>query len=341
MQRFDVFGFRRRFLKNGTRNFGSTQLYLSLICIGLVWIVTSGYAVLRNQLNTIVSSLFVRDKSVGFISVTSSSTGLSLLEKVFIGLTIVIVCLVALIGFLQYIHKDKWNLQYVLLSVFFAIIAALSFSMIGLNPNIAAFAVRTPTFLFIFLAPLFGYSAVTLISRGKNKKTKLSILLLLICFSTCMLDLMPRDTYYYSNEKDTRQLWEVRQDGQVLYSSMLWYASYVPISNIAIGDAPIYLIGTGMLNLSVAEYSDLYNSPQSIDANLGQLKLMNANYVFVDNLMSYYTEQWTYQIFSPPISPSNLQFLLNNCSSFDVIYNNGLVQNLYLTNQTVESARTP
>jgi hypothetical protein len=145
-----------------------------------------------------------------------------------------------------------------------------------------------------------------------------------------MVDLMPRDSYYFSNEKATAQLWEVRDNSESLYGSILWYARSIPQSSIAISDVPIHDIGTGMQNLSITYYNELYASPLMIDQNVAQLRSMAVNYVFINDLMSSYTEQWTYQVYTKPVPVSNLEFLSNNVTVFNNIYDNGIIQILYL-----------
>jgi hypothetical protein len=205
--------------------------------------------------------------------------------------------------------------------------------IMNLNPEIAAFAVRTPQFLFLGLAPLFGYIVFAGVTNIRNKGLRrMLMILMLVCFSISVVDQMPRNYYFFSNEKATGQLWEVRNNSRSLYGSILWYSHYTPESSLAISDVPIHDIGAGMLNLSLTYYNDLYASPSKIDENLAKLREIAVNYVFINNLMSSYVEQWTYQVFTKPVPVSNLEFLSNNVTVFNMVYDNGIIQILYLHN---------
>jgi hypothetical protein len=305
----------------------------SFLVLGLSWIISAGYSVLADHIHIIMRSLFSEYSGESVARASLSSPGSSPLEK---GLTIFsffMIFFIGLLGFIRYITRERWRLDFVGMTVFFGVMTSVSMPIMNLNPEIAAFAVRTPQFLFLGLAPLFGYIVFAGVTNIRNKGLRrMLMILMLVCFSISVVDQMPRNYYFFSNEKATGQLWEVRNNSRSLYGSILWYSHYTPESSLAISDVPIHDIGAGMLNLSLTYYNDLYASPSKIDENLAKLREIAVNYVFINNLMSSYVEQWTYQVFTKPVPVSNLEFLSNNVTVFNMVYDNGIIQILYLHN---------
>jgi hypothetical protein len=208
----------------------------------------------------------------------------------------------------------------------------VTLSMINLSPDTGNLAIRVPHYLFISLAPLFGYAVVHALTtargeypRVKTNVTRWLIVLLLVCLSISVVDQMPRGYYFFRNEQVTSQLWEARSASLSISDSLRWYSSRTHSSALGISDVPIHDIGTGMYNLTLTYYNELYVYPSEINKNTIVLEEMDANYIFIDNLMSNYTEQWTYLVYSKPIPVSNLDFIVQNYTSFDKVYSNGVI----------------
>jgi hypothetical protein len=313
----------------------SGKLILSLFGFGIPWIIFFGAPALTYFIQTfqkIIPGTYVGTFPQQ-LSLSSGST--TLFEKILITTSFVLVGLLSLYGFFKYIRRGNWRHEWVTATTYFGLITIVTLSMINLSPDTANLALRSPHYLFISLSPLFGYAVVQALTTARGKYLKINaarwlILLLLVCFCISVADQTPRGYYFFRNEQVTGQLWEARSASSSISNGLQWYSSYTAYSVLGISDVPIHDIGTGNYNLSLTYYNELYVTPSNISKNTIQLIEMGASYVFIDSLMSNYTEQWTYLVYSKPIPVSNLNMIEQNYTSFDKVYSNGVIDTLYI-----------
>lgn len=316
----------------------SSNLILSFFVLGIIWIIFFGFSFFSSFVQRF-QEIIIGQQIGTFTSVLSfSSSSSTLFEKIFKTTSFVLVGLLGFYGLIKYVVRGNSRNAWTAITIYFGFITVVALMMANLSPNTSDVAVRAPEYLFIGIAPLFGYAVVDALTTARGKylkiKTNLTrslIILLLVCFSISVVDQMPRGYYFFRNEQVTGELWEARSASSSISNSLQWYSIYTPSSTLGISDVPIHDMGTGMHNLTLTYYDNLYVEPSETSKNTLELENMGANYVFIDNLMSLYTEQWTYQIYSKPIPASNLNFIQQNCTSFDNVYSNGLIEILYYT----------
>jgi uncharacterized integral membrane protein len=327
------------FLRREVGSKPTALLILSFFVVGVLWIMFFGYSVFAGYINTIQQIILGTHAGEFIPRVSISSVTSTFLEKVLTISSFLLVGLLGLYGCLKYVIRGNWRGDLTAIATYFGFITLVSFSIMNSSADASAFAVRTPLYLFIGLSPLFGYATFDILKRvrGKHRRIALTIsksliILLLVCFSISVVDQMPRNYYFFRNEEVTGQLWEARNASESLYACLHWYSSYSLNSALGISDVPIHDVGAGMYNLTITYYDGLYMNPSEIDQNIAHLKEMGASYVFIDKLMASYTEQWTYLVYAKPIPVSNLEFLSNNVTVFNMVYDNGIIQILYLHN---------
>jgi hypothetical protein len=162
--------------------------------------------------------------------------------------------------------------------------------------------------VFIALAPFIGH-ALTNFPRlgGRQRIARPVAFALMLCLTFASVELIPRGYIYFSQERSTNHLWEVRDNSDSLYSSLLWLRQNTIASNwSAVGDVPLASIGHGMLNLNMQYYWSLYEESGNGSEHFHQLVGMGVQYVYVDQLLTSYIEQPNFKRFIGPIPASNL-----------------------------------
>ena len=255
------------------------------------------------------------------------------IEQTLILAAIGLVGLVGLYGFMRYLRRDRWVVTTVAFTVFFGSVFALSIPSLYTNPTVYNYVSGRMIFLlFLVISPFIGIAlAIRHHSRLKRRIHLLGATLLLLSLTFASVDLIPRDYYYFSQEKDISHLWAVRENGESLYSSLIWVSENTVKSNwSAVGDVPLVYLGNGMLNLSMQHYWPLFEEPFNGNEHFSELTRMNISYVFLDTLLTKYREQRDYKRFIGPVSAANLT-LVNEYIWANRIYDNEIVSIIHVS----------
>jgi hypothetical protein len=316
------------------RNAGSTtlsvRLLLSLLVCGIVFPVYSSATSFEFHLTS-----FLKYLSPGYVPEAFSTTLLgfySRTEQEFILITIGLAGLVGIYGLIRYLRKDRWNATAVAFTVFFGSVFAISLPFMNVNPTINNYVTGRMVFItFIALAPFIGY-ALTKLPRlsGRRRIASFIAIVLMLCLTITSVDLIPRGYIYFSQEQATNQLWEVRNNSNSLWSSLIWVRQNTITSNwSAVGDVPLVSIGYGMLNLNMQYYWPLFQELGNGSEHLHQLDKIDARYVYVDSLLTRYREQPNFKRFIGPISASNLTMVTEETWA-STIYDNRIISIIYI-----------
>ncbi len=253
-------------------------------------------------------------------------------EQVFILASIGLAGLVGLYGLINYLRRDRWIVTAVAITVFYGSVFAISIPSLYTNPTIYNYVSGRMTFiLFIVLAPFIG-STLAIFTRS-NRRRRIGMFfaaLLLLSLAFTSVDLIPREYYYFSQEKSTSHLWAVRDNSVSLYSSLLWVNRTADLSAwSAIGDVPLFSIGHGMLNLNMQQYWPLFEDPLNGNEHFRQLTEMGAKYIFINMLLTEYREQTDFKRFIGPIPASNLTLVTEEIGG-NRIYDNEIISIIYI-----------
>lgn len=295
-------------IKRANMNTTSFRALAGLLVLGTMFPVLSSPVSFEYHFST-----FLRYFSPGYLA-EGFSTGMmglySTTEQMFILITIGIVGLVGLYGLIKYLRREGWNVAVVAITVFFGSIFALSLPTLYLNTVIYSYVAGRMTFiLFIVISPFVAASLTvfTPLNRWRNFRS-IAAFLLLLSLTFASVDLIPRSYIDFSQEKNGSHLWEVRENHDSLYSSLLWVQkNMATLTQTSVGDVPLVSIGYGMLNMNMQYYWPLFEDPLNGSEHFTQLTKLDVKYVFVNKLLSMYREQPEERRFIGPIPDPNLE----------------------------------
>jgi hypothetical protein len=319
--------------------FSSTNFCLVLVA-GLVWGSLVALAVSGLHLKELWYVYFFgllsgeeAPRNIGFFS-----PAYSILETTFISVTLFMVVLIGLIGFLSYVRTDVADKRFTTYATYFAAFFFLGFATRNFNETAYAIWARLWEPFFLAVSISFAYFAVRVSRIGIRSRIvrpridrnlgKAFFMIVVVCLSISYGLVIPRELIDFQFERQRGVIIDMRGEGSLVYRSAVWFSEHASKHYAAIADSPIHDFLEGYFGATVVYSWSTYTNPSSLREYLESSEGANVRYLFVDQLLAQYDESPTMLTYVKAVARENLILLTATQSC---VYNNGLVQLCYIS----------